>query len=216
MDSSTFSYPSTDLWKPVTSRSCTRRRCNPHSGFGFRVLQLGTRNQKLGTFTSYNHIPQSRRLFTEDFHHRKQGLSPQNPLLLRSSCPTICRAAGMLTTPPPLADASSILACITAVSKSPAAAPAATTVRNPAHTSRCFFILNPQICVPAIARPALPQQSSGSTVKRTHLAARRAVFSITQIEVAGSCDSAQLMKGEYTFASASFVPPASSALTRYS
>ena len=79
MDSSTFSYPSTDLWKPVTSRSCTRRRCNPHSGFGFRVLQLETRNQKLGTFTSSNHISQNRRLTTEDFHHRKQGLSPQNP-----------------------------------------------------------------------------------------------------------------------------------------
>ena len=27
-----------------------------------------------------NHISQNRRLFTEDFHHRKQGLSPQNPL----------------------------------------------------------------------------------------------------------------------------------------
>ena len=68
MDSSTFSYPSTDLWKPVTSRSCTRRRCKPHSGSWFLVLQQETRNQKFGTFTSYNHISQNRRLTTEDFH----------------------------------------------------------------------------------------------------------------------------------------------------
>ena len=77
MDSSTFSYPSTDLWKPVTSRSCKRRRGKPHSGSWFRVLQLGTRNPKLRTFTSSNHISQKHHLFAEDFHHRKQGLSPQ-------------------------------------------------------------------------------------------------------------------------------------------
>ena len=64
------------------------------SGFGFRVLQVETRNQKLGTSTSSNHISQNRRLFTEDFHHRKQGLSPQNPhripiIPLRSELPKI-------------------------------------------------------------------------------------------------------------------------------
>ena len=47
--------------------------------FGFRVLQLGTRNPKLRTFTSYNHISQKRHLSAEDFQHRKQGLSPQAP-----------------------------------------------------------------------------------------------------------------------------------------
>ena len=41
-------------------------------------MQLETRNPKLRTFTSSNHIPQNRRLTAEDFHHRKQGLSPQN------------------------------------------------------------------------------------------------------------------------------------------
>jgi hypothetical protein len=85
MDSSTFSYPSTDLWKPVTSRSCKRRRGKPHSDSWFRVLQLETRNQKLRTFTSSNHISQNSRLFTEDFHHRKQGLSPQAPPTNRHS-----------------------------------------------------------------------------------------------------------------------------------
>ena len=51
-------------------------------------MQLETRNQKLGTFTSSNHISQNRRLFTKDFYHRKQGLSPQIP-----SChPAMCAA----------------------------------------------------------------------------------------------------------------------------
>ena len=56
--------------------------------FGFQVLQLGTRNQKLGTFTSSNHISQNHRLTTENFLHSKQGLSPQNPSSANaSSCP---------------------------------------------------------------------------------------------------------------------------------
>ena len=43
-----------------------------HSSW-FRVLQLETKNQKLGTFTSYNHIFQNRHLLAEDFHCSKQG-----------------------------------------------------------------------------------------------------------------------------------------------
>ncbi|MBR6586756.1 MAG: ORF6N domain-containing protein, partial [Kiritimatiellae bacterium] len=46
-------------------------------------MQLETRNQKLGTFTSSNHISQNRRLATENFHCSKQGLSPQAPIRSR-------------------------------------------------------------------------------------------------------------------------------------
>jgi len=52
MDSLTFSYPSTDLWKPVTSRSCTRRRCNPHSGFWFCNWEPGIRNSEPSLHTT--------------------------------------------------------------------------------------------------------------------------------------------------------------------